>query len=104
MIKLPKQNFDVRLQLIGCCLAEKATVIRNKQRFGTACVEEIKLFEYFIILLEVLKCYTVDDTLTTAEQDDINIFDTCVLDDVFEKFAEYCDICFPLPEAELETC
>lgn len=104
MIKLPENNFNVRLQLISCCLADKAKQISDKQKLGVNCVEELKKLQYFTILLEILRCYTVDDSLTEEDQDAINSFDACTLDKVFENFSKYCKECYPAPEAELINC
>lgn len=100
MIKLPKANFTARLKLIGCCMANKGYNLGVSLSLGRSCIEDVKLFEYYSILLEILKCYNMDDALTTDEQDEINCLTYEEVMNIFNKFSDYCSQCFP---KEFET-
>ena len=92
-MKLLLADYNVKLQRFACCLAEKALTLLNKMEMGISCVKELKELQYYTILLEVLRCYTVDDNLTVEEQDLVNAFTTCQLASKLEEFENYCGIC-----------
>ena len=103
VVKLPKANFDLRMQHIGCCLADKAEFLRVQLTLGFTCSESTILFEYYSVLYELLKDYTVDDTLTCSGQDLINCLTTDEIDIIFSKFANYCSHCYPLETVDIST-
>ena len=101
IVKLPKANFDLRLQHIGCCMADKAESVRIGLTIGIVCKEDVRLFKYYSILLDMLKCYTVDDTLDCDAQDLINCLTTTEVDIIFARFADYCSHCYPLETIDI---
>lgn len=103
VVKLPKANFELRLQHIGCCLADKAEALRKQLTLGFACSESTILFEYYSVLYELLKDYTVDDAIDCDAQDLINCLTTDELDTIFAKFADYCNHCYPLETIDISS-
>jgi len=94
MIKLIYEaDYNLKLQRYSCCLANKGLTLLNKIELGIACVEELKKFQYYTILLEVLRCYIVDDTLASDTQDCRNAFCECKLISKLEEFDNYCGVC-----------
>lgn len=93
MIKLTLEEYNSKLACFACCIADKGISLLNKLQMGIACTEEFKKLKYFTILLEVFRCYTIDDALTIDEQDCENAFDYSYLVSRIEDFENYCGIC-----------
>jgi hypothetical protein len=90
---ITENNFNLKLQRFSCCLANKGMALLNKQNLGIDCYCEFRKFQYYTILLEVLRCYLVDDDLTTDIQDERNAFCESKLLSKLEEFDNYCGIC-----------
>lgn len=93
MTKLTLSEYNSKLACFSCCTADKGLTLLNKLKMGIACKGEFDKLKYFTILLEVLRCYTIDDTLTIDEQDCKNAFDYSHLVSRIEDFEIYCGIC-----------
>jgi len=88
-----KSDYNLKLQRYSCCLANKGLALINKQNLGIDCYCELRKFQYYTILLEVLRCYKVDDSLSSELQDERNPFKECKLLSKLEEFDNYCGIC-----------
>lgn len=84
-------------------MANKAEEIRIQNGLGMTCSSDLRKFKYYTILLNMLKCYTVDDSLTEDAQDLINCLTTDEVDIIFAKFMEYCDHCYPLETVDIDS-
>lgn len=104
MKKLTEQDYLVRLQLISCCFAEKAEKLVSRLELGIACPEEITQYEVLALFLELLKCYTLDDTLTITEEDDIHSITYEEMNDIIEVFVSKCNLCFEPAGTEYINC
>lgn len=93
MTKLTLSQYNTKLSCFACCLANKSLTLLNKLNMGIACTEEFKKFKYYSLLLEIMRCYTIDDSLTIDEQDCENSFDYSYLVSRIEDFEIYCGIC-----------
>lgn len=93
MAKLTLSEYNSKLACMSCCIADKGITLLNKLKMGIACNAEFEKLKYFTILLEVLRCYTIDDSLTIDEQDCENVFDYSHLLSRIEDFEIYCGIC-----------
>jgi hypothetical protein len=61
MSTLTQQDFDVRLQLINCCIGNKAGTLIDKIKIGAKDVNcKLQDLEVSIKMLEYLKCYKLD--------------------------------------------
>ena len=103
VVKLPKDNFELRLQHIGCCLADKAEALRVQLSLGFSCSESTILFQYYSVMYELLKDYTVDDNLTCEEQKLINCLTEKELENIFAHFSDYCTHCYPLETVDIAS-
>lgn len=92
-MKLTLLEFNTKLACLSCCLSDKAITLLNKQKMGIGCADEFLWLKYYTILLEILKCYTVDDTLTVEEQDEVNLFNECTLKEKLEQIENFCGLC-----------
>ena len=92
-MKLTLEEYNSKLACFACCLSNKSLELLNKLQMGIACEEHFNKFKYFTILLEILRCYTIDDSLTIDEQDCENCFDYSYLVSRIEDFNTYCGIC-----------
>ncbi len=86
-------DYNLKLQRYSCCLASKGMTLLNKLELGIICVKELKKYQYYTILLEVLRCYTIDDSLSSDIQDESNPFSECQLYKKLEEFDKYCGLC-----------
>lgn len=102
-IKLPKNNFELRVIHIGCCLADKAMELRTQLTLGFSCADNILLFQYYSALFEILKEYKIDDALECDEQNLINCLTTEEVNIIFNNFADYCSHCYPSEGTDLTT-
>ena len=93
MPKLTLIEYNSKLACMSCCIADKGLTLLNKLKMGIACEKEFNTLKYYTILLEVIKCYNLDDTLTIDEQDCTNDFDYSFLVSRLEDFNIYCGIC-----------
>lgn len=60
MDNLSQQDLDVRLQWLGCCLADKAHSVANSYRIGKNCADEHMVeLQLMVALMEVLTCYNI---------------------------------------------
>ena len=92
-MKLTLAEYNTKLACLSCCLADKACTLLNKLNMGIACEDEFTELKFYSILLEVLRCYTIDDSLTEEEQDLLNPFSYELLEVNLERFTDYCGIC-----------
>jgi hypothetical protein len=92
-VKLTLQDYTVRLQLISCCLADKAAAIAYKVKLGMFCEDAIEEFKLLMITLDTLKCYTMDDSLTIEAQDLVESIPYAKILTMLDFFIGECDLC-----------
>lgn len=104
MKKLTLIDFTVRLQLISCCFAEKACELVSQMHLGLACEEAIEKLKIMATSIEVLKCYTVDDTLTKDEESALNTITYEQMEGIINMFIEECGLCLQPAGTEYVDC
>lgn len=89
-IKLNDTDFNVRIQLIQCCIGKKTNELVNKIKIGSSDIDckmrEIKILQN---MLKYIKCYDLES--------DNNCITECELLKMFDYLSTKCSQCFQFP-------